>query len=92
MPCATLRKRITFIEDASKRLFEEKITVNVADSLFKKILSDYEREITSLKERLRISGGSFRIRKAENPTYRNGWTWSKIAFPLTGSTGQRLFS
>ena len=35
--------RVSFIEDASKRLFEEKITGNVPDGLFKKMLADYER-------------------------------------------------
>lgn len=43
--------RVSFIEDASKRLFEEKITGNVPDSLFKKMLSDYEREINGLEEK-----------------------------------------
>lgn len=42
--------RVSFIEDASKRLFEEKITGNVPDSLFKKMLADYEREIKELEE------------------------------------------
>lgn len=42
--------RVSFIEDASKRLFEEKITGNVPDSLFKKMLADYEREINELEE------------------------------------------
>ncbi len=43
--------RISFIEDASKRLFEEKITGNVPDSLFKKILADYERELSELEDK-----------------------------------------
>ena len=43
--------RISFIQDASKRLLEEKITGNVPDSLFKKMLSDYEREINELEEK-----------------------------------------
>ncbi len=42
--------RILFIEDASKRLFEEKITGNVPDGLFKKMFADYEREIAELNE------------------------------------------
>ncbi len=42
--------RISFIQDASKRLFEEKITGNVPDSLFKNMLSDYEREINEPEE------------------------------------------
>lgn len=41
--------RISFIEDASKRLFEEKITGNVPDILFKNMLSDYEKEINALE-------------------------------------------
>ena len=41
--------RILFIEDASKRLFEEKITGNVPDSLFKKMFADYERELSELE-------------------------------------------
>jgi DNA invertase Pin-like site-specific DNA recombinase/uncharacterized protein YeeX (DUF496 family) len=43
--------RVSFIEDASKRLFEEKITGNVPDGLFKKMLSDYEHEINELEEK-----------------------------------------
>ena len=43
--------RISFIEDASKRLFEEKITGNVPDSLFKKMLADYERELSELEDK-----------------------------------------
>lgn len=42
--------RVLFIEAASKRLFEKKITGNVPDSLFKNMLSDYEREINELEE------------------------------------------
>lgn len=43
--------RITFIHEASKQLFEEKLKGNVPDSLFKKMLSDYEREIAVLEEK-----------------------------------------
>jgi hypothetical protein len=43
--------RISFVEDASKSLFEEKVKGNVPDSLFKKMLADYEREITELQEK-----------------------------------------
>jgi site-specific DNA recombinase len=43
--------RISFIEDASKRLFEEKIIGNVPDSLFKKMLADYERELSELEDK-----------------------------------------
>ena len=42
--------RISFIEDAGKTLFEERLIGNVPDSLFKKMLVDYEREITELSE------------------------------------------
>jgi len=43
--------RISFIQDASKRLFEEKITGNVPNILFKNMLSDYEKEINTLEEK-----------------------------------------
>jgi len=43
--------RISFIQDASKRLFEEKITGNVPGSLFKNMLADYEQEINALEEK-----------------------------------------
>lgn len=43
--------RVSFIEDASKRLFEEKITGNVPDILFKNMLSDYEKGIDALEEK-----------------------------------------
>ncbi len=42
--------RIQFIEDASRRLFEEKIQGNVPDSLFKKLFADYEKELAELEE------------------------------------------
>ena len=41
--------RISFIEDANKRLFEEKIAGNVPESLFRKMLSDYESELSALE-------------------------------------------
>lgn len=41
--------RISFIEDASKLLFEEKIAGNVPESLFRKMLSDYESELSGLE-------------------------------------------
>jgi hypothetical protein len=44
--------RIQFIENASKKLFKEKITGNIPDSLFKKMLADYESEITDLNEKV----------------------------------------
>jgi len=43
--------RITFVEDAIKKLFEEKVIGNVPDSVFKKLLVDYEYEITELNEK-----------------------------------------
>jgi len=43
--------RMSFIEDASKKLFEEKVIGNVPDSLFKKMFADYEREMTELNDR-----------------------------------------
>lgn len=44
--------RIAFIGDASKRLFEEKITGSVPDSLFRKMFSDYERELSELEAKV----------------------------------------
>ena len=43
--------RILFIENASKKLFEERVADNVPDSLFKKMLAGYESEITALNEK-----------------------------------------
>lgn len=43
--------RISFIQDASKRLFKEKITGNVPDNLFKNMLFDYEQEINVLEDK-----------------------------------------
>jgi len=43
--------RIAFIENAGKKLFEEKIIGNVPDSLFKRMLNDYEREIAELNDK-----------------------------------------
>ncbi|MGI5898294.1 MAG: recombinase zinc beta ribbon domain-containing protein, partial [Christensenellales bacterium] len=45
------KSRIAFIEDASKRLFEEKISGNVPESLFRKMLADYEHELAGLEEK-----------------------------------------
>lgn len=42
--------RIRFVEDASKRLFEEKIAGNVPDSLFRKMMAVYVNVLTALKE------------------------------------------
>jgi len=44
-------KRMSFVEDASKRLFEERVTGSVPDSVFKKLMADYERELASLEEK-----------------------------------------
>jgi len=44
-------KRIAFIENAAKKLFEEKIAGNMPDSLFKKLLADYEIEMAMLNEK-----------------------------------------
>lgn len=65
------KSRIAFIEDASKRLFEEKISGNVPESLFRKMLADYERE---LKKSMPTFGRAFRRRPATRPTCRTGWT------------------
>lgn len=46
------KNRIVFIEDASKRLFEEKIAGNVPESMFKKLFADYERELTELEDNM----------------------------------------
>ena len=40
--------RISFVEDAGKKLFEERVLGNVPESLFKKMLVDYEHEIMEL--------------------------------------------
>jgi len=45
-------RRILFIEDASKQLFEERVNGNVSDSMFKKMLADYEREGVELREKV----------------------------------------
>ena len=43
--------RIAFVQEASKRLFEEKITGNVPDNLFKKMFANYERELNGLDDK-----------------------------------------
>lgn len=43
--------RIAFVQEASKRLFEEKVKGNVPDSLFKKMFADYERELSGLEDK-----------------------------------------
>ena len=43
--------RISFIETAGKQLFEEKISGNVPDSMFKKMMSDYQQEIETLSQK-----------------------------------------
>ena len=45
--------RIEFIQDATKKLFEEKVIGNVPDSIFKKMLVDYENEVAGLEEKIR---------------------------------------
>lgn len=45
------KSRMEFIEEASKRLFEEKISGNVPESLFRKMFADYERELTELESK-----------------------------------------
>ncbi len=45
------KSRMTFIEDASKILFKEKISGNMPESLFKKLLADYERELSELEDK-----------------------------------------
>lgn len=44
------KNRIVFLYQTSKQLLEEKVAGNVPDSLFKKMLADYEREISELEE------------------------------------------
>lgn len=44
-----IKNRIAFVEDASKKLFEERVRGNVPDSIFKKLLADYERELSALE-------------------------------------------
>ena len=43
--------RIAFVQEASKRLFEEKVKGNVPDSLFKKMFADYESELNGLEDK-----------------------------------------
>lgn len=42
---------MTFIEDTSKRLFEEKISSNTPERLFKKLLAEYERGLPELGDK-----------------------------------------
>ena len=42
--------RISFIETAGKQLFEERVSGNVPDAMFKKMLSDYQQEIETLTQ------------------------------------------
>jgi hypothetical protein len=44
--------RLSFVEDAGKKLFEERVSGNVPESLFKKMLVDYEKEIIVLSEKI----------------------------------------
>lgn len=43
-------KRIAFVQEASKQLFEQKVGGTVPDSLFKKMFAEYEAELTTLEE------------------------------------------
>ena len=43
--------RISFVEDATKKLFEERVKGNMPDGIFKKLLSDYEAELSELEAR-----------------------------------------
>ena len=44
-------KRISYIEIAGKQLFEEKVAGSVPDSMFRKMVADYQLEIEHLTER-----------------------------------------
>ena len=51
---ATLREtksRISFIEAAIKQLFEEKVSGNVSEAIFKKMMSGYQQEIEVLHQK-----------------------------------------
>jgi hypothetical protein len=43
--------RISFIESAGKKLFEERVMGNVPENLFRKMLADYQRELDELSEK-----------------------------------------
>ena len=43
--------RISFIETAGKQLFEERVSGNVPDGLFKKMMADYQQEIEALNQK-----------------------------------------
>lgn len=64
--------RIAFIEDASKRLFEEKIAGNMPDTLFKKMLADYTEELSALEEQAASIRRGFHENE-QNETDINRW-------------------
>jgi ssDNA-binding Zn-finger/Zn-ribbon topoisomerase 1 len=69
------KNRMVFIEDASKRLFEEKIAGNMPDRLFKKMLADYERELSELED------NAYNLRQALNDSQSNAkdvQTWLEL--------------
>ena len=43
--------RISFVEAAGKQLFEERVSGNVPDAMFKKMLTGYQLEIESLTQK-----------------------------------------
>ena len=47
-----LKKRVTTVDHAIKQLFEEKLAGNVPDSIFKKLMSDYEAEQIKLSDEI----------------------------------------
>jgi len=57
-----LKKRVATVDHAIKQVFEEKLAGNVPDSIFKKLMSDYEAEqikladeITEIEKKLEIA-------------------------------------
>ena len=47
-----LKKRVTTVDHAIKQLFEEKLAGNVPDSIFKKLMTDYETEQIRLSDEI----------------------------------------
>ena len=47
-----LKKRVVTVDHAIKQLFEEKLAGNVPDSIFKKLMSDYEAEQIKLADEI----------------------------------------
>jgi hypothetical protein len=57
-----LKKRVATVDHAIKQVFEEKLAGNVPDSIFKKLMNDYEAEqikladeITEIEKKLEIA-------------------------------------